>query len=881
MSTHKIGSGFFSYPSIHKVTLNQGDTVVFDNGQHEIGRLWFRNIHFRAANPGKATVRGTLEFKGQCSLNGLSVDGQIDIFEGNSWLSVSHCNLSNHGGNLIRVKNASTVSVNDCVAAGGSGEFPAFYGENGAKYQITGLKAANLPCAVVYVKDGSTAELLNSDISNSGPAWAIGNSCLQISGTKFHDIPKSCSVLAHGSSKAEVTHCEFWNIKTSAAVCSQENSVVKVRNCRVRDSISAIQVESGARVEISSCEIGSSYALTVYSGGDAKMTDSTITSDGINPVYIDNGTTMISNITCTAPSATDFCRVTGRAPAQLRNCTFNGQRISQAEVADNVSMKNLENLIGLSGVKTELKQLAAFAKIQQAREKQGLAGSETTLHLVFTGNPGTGKTTVARHVGLLYASLGLLEKGHMVEVDRADMVSEHIGGTAPKTLAKIKEALGGVLFIDEAYTLSQGGETDFGKEAIGTLLKAMEDNRNRLAVIVAGYTNLIRKFIESNDGLKSRFTRYIHFDDYVPDELNAMLHKMIADAGFSFDQGAEAKAADTVLSIYKNREESFGNGRDIRSLSEKIIERHSSRLVREARTLSRDALRTIRAEDLPDLHSKVEVDVDQLLSDLDHMIGLESVKTEIRKLVNVVRLNERRLKEGLEPLPVSLHMVFSGNPGTGKTTVARLLAKIFHGLGLLKRGQLVEVDRAGLVAGYVGQTATKTTEVIKSALDGVLFIDEAYSLSRDQGSEYAIGIEAIEILLKAMEDYRHRLAVVVAGYTVPMRAFIASNEGLKSRFAREIEFADYSPSEMLEIFKNFCTKSKMELEKRGEQPLLVLLNDLYSNRGKDFGNARTVRTVLEKSIEFQAERVLANPDASARIITANEIERIRMAPSQK
>ena len=244
--------------------------------------------------------------------------------------------------------------------------------------------------------------------------------------------------------------------------------------------------------------------------------------------------------------------------------------------------------------------------------------------------------------------------------------------------------------------------------------------------------------------------------------------------------------------------------------------------------------------------------LEDLQKELDSYIGLSAVKKEVRNLIDLVKIHQLREKNGLPVTELSLHMVFSGSPGTGKTTIARLMARIFHSLGILSKGQLVEVDRAGLVAGYVGQTALKTKKAVEKALGGVLFIDEAYALKSSSGNDF--GQEAIDTILKAMEDHRDNLVVIAAGYDELMDRFIHSNPGLESRFNRFLHFEDYSPEELLEIFKMRCGKGCYELE----EDAAGLVRDFLREENRDpesFGNARGVRNVFERILVCQANRL--------------------------
>ena len=263
--------------------------------------------------------------------------------------------------------------------------------------------------------------------------------------------------------------------------------------------------------------------------------------------------------------------------------------------------------------------------------------------------------------------------------------------------------------------------------------------------------------------------------------------------------------------------------------------------------------------------------IEQALNTLDEMVGLDAVKEEIHSLVNLMRVRKLREEKGMKNTGISMHMVFSGNPGTGKTTVARMVAKIYEALGVLSGGQLVEVDRSGLVRGYIGQTATRVQEVIDEALGGILFVDEAYTLCVGKG-EGDFGQEAVDTLLKAMEDHREDLVVIVAGYSDLMDEFLNSNPGLKSRFNKFIFFEDYTPEEQLDILKSMCKKQDYELTKEAQDRVYKWMEERYQNRPENFANARDVRNFLEKVISKQASRVVKLKKPSKKALASIELE---------
>jgi stage V sporulation protein K len=270
--------------------------------------------------------------------------------------------------------------------------------------------------------------------------------------------------------------------------------------------------------------------------------------------------------------------------------------------------------------------------------------------------------------------------------------------------------------------------------------------------------------------------------------------------------------------------------------------------------------------------AKPSQSLEALLSELDALVGLESVKKQVRHLVDLLKVQSLRESKGMAPTQVSLHQVYFGNPGTGKTSVARLMAEILKALRLLESGHLVETDRSGLVAGYVGQTALKVADVVNKSLGGVLFIDEAYSLSSRDGQDF--GREAIETLLKLMEDHRDNLVVIVAGYTEKMAQFLESNPGLRSRFNRYLRFEDYTPEQLLEIFIRFARRSDLLVSPRASDKLLSVLKSNYQSRNETFGNARLARNMFESAMSNQASRLVSLKNISDEALATIEADDI-------
>lgn len=527
----------------------------------------------------------------------------------------------------------------------------------------------------------------------------------------------------------------------------------------------------------------------------------------------------------------------------------------------NQMFAELDELIGLEKVKASLREIAAYVQHQKTSENKNAQKEKIGFHLVLTGNPGTGKTMIARKLGEVLEAVDYLERGHVVEVDKSDLVGQYIGETPQKVQKKCDEAMGGVLFIDEAYSLGKeagsGSSNSYGREAIDTLLKRMEDERDKFVVVAAGYRNEMQRFINSNPGLKSRFDRFIHIEDYNPDELFEIFHYFLRKNGYKIKQDASELVREMITELYNKRDSNFANAREVRKIYEQTIINLSKRVVSD----NSAEHNLITTEDIP-FEKEETKELSEVMAELDRLVGLQSIKSEIEKLAALLKAEKKRKEILGEELTFDYHFVFMGNPGTGKTTVARLLGKIFKSLGLLSSGHTIEVQRSDLVASYIGQTSEKTNQVIDTAMGGILFIDEAYSLVvKDSPKDF--GSQAIQTLLKRMEDDKGKFVLITAGYPNEMKEFLESNPGLDSRFRKKIMFEDFDNSELLEIFGMMVDDKKLKMTEDAESAVRHKLESVIRNKSKNFGNGRTARNIFLETLENQSFRVskyLDDPD---------------------
>jgi SpoVK/Ycf46/Vps4 family AAA+-type ATPase len=541
------------------------------------------------------------------------------------------------------------------------------------------------------------------------------------------------------------------------------------------------------------------------------------------------------------------------------------------------AMAELDAMIGLGPVKEQVRSIAASIEAARRRAVAGLSTDKPMRHFVFLGPPGTGKTTVARVIGKIFYAFGLLDLPEVVEAQRSDLVGEYLGATAIKTNELIDSALGRVLFIDEAYSLvNEGdGQSDrFGAEAVQTLLKRAEDDRENLIIILAGYEKQTESFLASNPGLASRFATRIRFPTYTPEEMLALADSQLRGKNEALAAEARPVLRRMLEEVGRRRiTDELGNGRFVRTLLEKAGQARDVRVMGAGGDPAAEDLITIGGGDLEkafaELTSRLRgyedtPTLESAIAELDELVGLEPVKQQVRAIAAQLRVAKLRDTHGLTSQPPARHFVFTGPPGTGKTTVARILGRIFAALGLLVRPEVIEAHRADLVGEHLGSTAIKTNRLIDSALGGVLFIDEAYSLHNEgySGGD-AFGAEAVQTLLKRAEDDRDRLVIVLAGYPGDMDRFLRSNPGLASRFSTRVGFPSYTAHDLSQI-------AVLLAEQAGdvfEPSALHVLDEIFaraaeSGRVDELGNGRFARSLFERACAVRDLRVVRLGEAA-------------------
>ncbi|MFF3249225.1 right-handed parallel beta-helix repeat-containing protein [Streptomyces sp. NPDC002870] len=752
------------------------------------------------------------------------------------------------------------LDVTDCAGVGisvRSGANPLLRratvtGAGGHGVEVTEEGRGRLEDCAVHQAAGSGVHIADGGNPYLGDTLVQGAADAGVSaGEGARGTLRDCEIRASGSSGVAVRKGADLTLTRIRVLASGGHGVLvsaqartALHSCEVAESTGdGIRIDSAEPVEVIGCTVrdNKGYGLRATRGGDR------LAVENLN----DTG----NGLSAASPEGA------GGASERTSGWEPGGGMPAGAAVEPTTPegpLAELEALTGLADVKSQVRTLINLNEMAQRRARLGMSVPPMSRHIVFAGAPGTGKTTVARLYGSILAELGVLSSGHLVEVSRADLVAQFVGGTAIKTTEAFNKALGGVLFVDEAYTLSSGGKgssgADFGREAIDTLLKLMEDHRDEVVVVAAGYTDEMAGFLSSNPGLASRFTRTIEFGNYSVDELVTITESMCE--AHQYTLAPATRQALAVRYEAMPRDATFGNGRAARQVFEEMVDRQASRLAALPDPGEAD-LSLLLPEDTGAVAADgagAAADKDDMLARMENMVGLDAVKREVRDLVNLLATARQREAAGLPTPRISQHLVFAGPPGTGKTTVARLYADLLHSLGVLPQGQLVEVARADLVGRYIGHTAQLTKEAFEQAMGGVLFIDEAYTLT-PENSPSDFGREAVDTLLKLMEDHRDKVVVIVAGYTGEMRRFLGSNPGLASRFSRHVTFENYSTQELVTIMGHHAAESGYELAPATHDVLHAHIDTLP--RDRSFGNARLARQLLESMMTRHARRLSA------------------------
>lgn len=527
------------------------------------------------------------------------------------------------------------------------------------------------------------------------------------------------------------------------------------------------------------------------------------------------------------------------APAITLEDLMGEEALEKHTVEDVLS--SLDDLVGMANLKKDIRSIVGKAIIQRQRVERGLADPENNgIHIALTGNPGTGKTEVAKRLGHVFKAAGILPTDKVVVKEKKHLLDSFVNSAAKNMNEAVDEALGGILFIDEAYSLipmdNPNEKSQDGKAAVESLMTRMANDAGKFITVIAGYQNLIDEFIaNANPGLSSRFSNRIHIEDYSATELEKIYMQQVKKNRMQIDEDAVELLRKAICEMVAAKDENFGNARSVINLFKKTMQNQSDRLQMEFDlfNIPTEEMIRIKKADIPYNEAK-KVDIEECFRELDQLVGLKSVKQEIHNLADSIFTEQEMARmENRQPDIPMFHYQFLGNPGTGKTTVARIMGSIFHSLGLLPTNKLLEVKPSDLIMGWQGQTAKQTRMMIKRGLGGVLFIDEAYGLHDGGFGEK----DATPELLTLLNDYMGKMVAIVAGYPREMEAWKATNTGIDRRFEKKIYFEDYSADDLSVIFENLCKKKGVKLEDTACEEMHRYFEKLVRHKTPNFGNA--------------------------------------------
>jgi SpoVK/Ycf46/Vps4 family AAA+-type ATPase len=809
--------------------LNPGDTIVLGEGEYfleEYDDVLSIGVHVAGTGRAdKTVIRGGLDVMAGCDV------------------VVSNLTLRPPAGhNALMMKEGGSVALtNVTFDSPAESELPAVYIGMGSA-TMTGCSVAASSDAYFGSTQLDQGAHLSATDSDLGWFRATGRSTAELTDCSALQVwaDADSKVTAVGTHTAPANTCSLYQ------VIAQDGAIV------VFDRITTDAEAFAGIAEASRLKIG---GLESPTGGEASI------------VHKDNALVNVTGANVTVTDLDDLdAPVAARGTAEAVVMPGPGSRASalagtRTEPADGQPdgtdahdpLGDILALTGLARVKEQISTFTGMVQFNQMRVQNGFKTTGMTMHSLFLGNPGTGKTTVARLLGTALFDAGAITRNEFIEVGRRDLVGQNLGASANLTQAVLESARGGVLFIDEAYALYQKNNNEFAQEAVDTLITFMENNRDDIVVIFAGYPDQMQDFLAMNPGLKSRVPNRFDFEDYTPAEIAEIGYQSLLAEDYTVD----AELYHRVVADKYGRSTDTSNGRWVRNFNQDLVTQLARRVVGD-RSGNRNDLAHITADDI---YAVVGGDSDQkganvelLLDQLESLAGLTTVKEWVRKLVNRVKVDQQRRElDGSVSRP-TYHMVFAGNPGTGKTTVAKIIAQLFYNLGILDTATVKEVDRSNLVGSFIGHTEENTTKAINEAMGGVLFVDEAYQLYLD-GSGNDFGKQAIETFMTRLENDRDKFVAIFAGYTENMEHFLGANPGLRSRIPLTIEFPDFSPAEVGQI-----VVARLSTSWTFDEALLadVAARSYATLDVRDRSNGRWARTFAERIEAEQIEHVAAN-----------------------
>ena len=855
------GESFFTNKFQGTISLDCGASVVFEN-------IWFTNlkdttlmiIHENCSASFKNCVFECTEEDNESYL--------IYAKEG-SFLTFEQCKtsfVSDSGNQSIYLQNSSFTAKDSFF------QFRII--TEGAELKLSNTICENYFGNALYLQKNTGFEAENcqfygGNLLKSYPMIWVEDSYFRLETGIIGKMKRGQGLYAGDKSEVSLTNVTAHSLDVRKSICLLED-------CKIMDSVFLGPFTYCYAQTVLSflCESESSIPLRLYNG-------STIFADQL---LFEKALDV--NIEATASSLVHVCELMyangssseltiqtdefSKMSADVRHTAAAGAEDNENAPKELDSYEELQSLVGLEAVKKEIDTLIGMVDYNKQRVSRGEPPQQLVLHSLFMGNPGTGKTTVARLMGKILFERGALfgDMFKFVEVSESDLLSGYVNQTTTQTLAKLEEARGGVLFIDEAYSLDKKSTNDTGKEAITTILKYMEDHKNEIMIIFAGYTKEMEQFLQINPGLTSRVPNRLNFEDYSPEQIVQMGIKSLQKNRYEI---ADVEYYTRKVTLEYNRSLDRSNARWIRNFNEKIIKQLIARVI---------------AEKSEDISLITNADIDAVLEigkyqdngtkkdawqELHQLIGLHKVKEQVEDFIAQAEMNRKREQEGFTTSATTLHSLFLGNPGTGKTTVARIVAELLYQKGLIATNKLIEVSRGDLIGAYQGQTAIKTREQLQAALGGVLFIDEAYSLKHGSGDNF--GQEAIDEILKFMEDHRRDMVVIFAGYHKEMAEFLETNSGLKSRIPTTFDFEDYSPDEIAQIGEFILQGQGYQYDAESYR---AVVKEAYAATD-DHSNGRWIRNFNQKLLAHMSRRVTKDESSDFNTITSEDLEKMREA----